>query len=335
MAELYADFDRPLRMSAFLVGRLADAEASFAVPTGVVLTVDDFELEILGEDLEFDAADRPVTGTVTDIDVYRADEPWFSLADSDAAVEDLNDAVAAKDPLAFFATLLDGDDEIFGSGGKDELLAFAGDDTLRGGPGDDILDGGEGDDRHDGGDGTDQMRGGAGNDTYHVNDARDRVFERAGEGYDIVDSEISFVLPDHVEGLTLSASADLAGSGNALANVLIGNAGANRLDGRGGADEMSGLGGDDTYLVDDPGDTVIEEEEGGTDTVIASLSFVLPDQVEKLVLAGRAAIDGTGNDPGHEITGNEAANLLDGGAGSDTLRGGRGNDVYILDSTAD
>lgn len=335
MADLDADFDRPLRMSAFPVGRLEAAEASFADPTGVSLTVDDLQLDILGEDLEYDADDRPVAGTVTAVDVYWADETWFSLNGTAAAVEDLGDAIAADDPLAFFAALLAGDDEILGSGGRDELFGFTGEDTLRGGPGDDVLDGGADDDLLDGGDGGDLMRGGGGDDRYHVNDRRDRVVERSGEGYDIVDSELAFVLPDHVEALALLGSADLAGTGNALDNVLIGNSGANRLDGRAGADAMSGLAGDDTYLVDHPDDTVIEEEDAGTDTVIATVSFTLPDAVENLVLAGRAAIDGTGNDLDNEIIGNAAANLLDGGGGADRLRGGRGDDVYVLDSSAD
>ncbi|MDW8368708.1 MAG: calcium-binding protein [Geminicoccaceae bacterium] len=335
MAELDADFDRPLRMSAFPVARLAAAEASFADSTGVLLTVDDLELDIVGEDLEYDGDGPPVAGTVTDVQVSVDGETWFTITDTEAAVEDLDAAIAAKNPLAFFAALLDGDDTVLGSLGKDELFGFAGDDELDGKDGDDVLDGGAGDDILDGGAGADQMRGGAGDDSYLVDDARDRVVESPGAGYDLVDSAVSFVLPDHVEALSLLGSNDLAGTGNALANVLLGNSGANRLDGRGGADEMSGVAGDDTYLVDDRRDIVIEEEDGGTDTVIASVSYALPDQVENLVLVGRAAIDGTGNDLANEITGNDSANVLDGGDGADTLRGGRGDDVYVLDGPAD
>lgn len=335
MAELDADFDRPLRMSTVPVARLAAAEASFADSTGVVLAVDDLELDIVGEDLEYDGDGPPVAGTVTDVQVFVEGETWFTITDAAAAVEDLIDAVAAKSPVAFFAALLDGDDTILGSIGKDELFGFAGDDVLEGRDGDDVLDGGSGEDILDGGAGADQMRGGAGDDTYLVDDPRDRVVEAAGAGSDTVQSPVNFVLPDHVEALTLLGSADLAGTGNALANLLLGNSGANRLDGRAGADEMSGLDGDDTYLVDDAGDRVIEEEDGGTDTVIASVSYALPDQVENLVLVGRAAIDGTGNDLSNEITGNDSANVLDGGGGVDTLRGGRGADVYVLDGPAD
>lgn len=335
MAELDADSDRPLRMTTLPVGALAGAEASFADSTGVVLTVGDLELDILGEDLEYDDDGALVGGTVTDIDVYRDEEPWFSITGAAAPVEDLLAAVDDNDALAFFAVLLAEDDSLLGSIDKDELWGFSGDDQLDGNEGDDVLDGGEGDDALDGGAGADLMRGGSGDDSYGVDNLRDRIVELAGGGYDLVESAVSFVLPDAVEALTLAGSDDLAGTGNALDNLLIGNEGDNRLDGRAGADEMSGLGGDDIYLVDDADDRVIEEADGGTDTVISTVSFELPEEVENLVLVGPAPIDGTGNDLDNTITGNDRANVLDGGGGVDRLEGRKGDDVYVLDSTAD
>jgi hypothetical protein len=41
--------------------------------------------------------------------------------------------------------------------------------------------------------------------------------------------------------------------------------------------------------------------------------------VEKLILTGTAAINGTGNALVNTLTGNSAANTLNGGAGADTL----------------
>lgn len=121
MAELDADFDRPLRMREFPVRALATAEPSFADATGVVLTAGDLELDILGTDLEYDEAGGLVRGTVTAVDVYNDDELWFSLSDAEAPVEEFVDAVEAADPLAFFEAFLSGDDEILGSIDADEL----------------------------------------------------------------------------------------------------------------------------------------------------------------------------------------------------------------------
>ena len=74
MAELDADFDRPLRMREFPVRALATAESSFADANGVVVTAGGLELDILGIDLEYDGNGNLVDGTVTDVDVYLEDE---------------------------------------------------------------------------------------------------------------------------------------------------------------------------------------------------------------------------------------------------------------------
>ncbi len=128
--------------------------------------------------------------------------------------------------------------------------------------GNDILRGGAGNDRLDGGPGADSMFGNAGNDVYVVDDIKDYIFEDANEGTDTVRSSISYSLGSHVEKLTLTGSAAINGTGNALKNVLTGNgkinllsagAGNDTLDGRGGNDVLDGGTGNDTYLFR-PGD---------------------------------------------------------------------------------
>ena len=218
------------------------------------------------------------------------------------------------------------DNALTGNAGANRLAGGAGRDTLLGGAGDDTLDGGQG---------IDTMEGGTGDDTYEVDNASDAVVEAEGAGTDTVRASVSHALTAHVERLVLTGNTAIDGTGNTLANEITGNSAANRLDGGAGADTMTGGAGDDTYLVDDAGDVVVEDADGGTDTVLASVTHALAAGVENLVLSGSAAIDGTGNALANQITGNAAANRLDGGAGADTLEGGAGDDTYVIDDAGD
>jgi Ca2+-binding RTX toxin-like protein len=128
---------------------------------------------------------------------------------------------------------------ILGNLGNNRLLGHEGDDTLNGGAGNDTLQGGEGADSLVGGEGSDRLDGGNGDDTYLLMDT-DHVIELANAGIDTVLSNISYVLPNGVENLTLLGSADIAGTGNALDNLLLGNGGANLLRGLAGADSLAG-----------------------------------------------------------------------------------------------
>ncbi len=148
------------------------------------------------------------------------------------------------------------------------------------------------------------------------------------------------------------------------ADRLIGLGGDDTLDGRGGSDTLEGgegnnvmmggpgndamIGGagDDIYQVDAPGDAVVEQEDGGTDTVFVAISgWALSANIEIARLTGaansligsadeaqlvaNAALGSTlegggGNDV---LWGQGLADSLLGGGGDDVLRGGGGNDV--------
>ncbi len=188
----------------------------------------------------------------------------------------------------------------------------------------------------DGGLGADDMRGGRGDDIYQVNEAADQTIELLDQGRDLVEvtGVTSWTLAEHIEELNLLQGA-VAGTGNALNNVLRGNEAANTLDGSNGDDLMIGRGGDDTYVVDAAGDVVLETENNGVDTVLSSISFGLASHVENLILTGNATINATGNALGNVLTGNSSNNLLDGAGGADTLNGGAGDDTYVVDNAAD
>ncbi|MEF8754990.1 MAG: calcium-binding protein [Accumulibacter sp.] len=207
------------------------------------------------------------------------------------------------------------------------------------------LTGNAGDNRLDGGADADTMAGGAGDDTYFVDIAGDSVVEALDAGVDIVRSYASFTLAANVEHLTLLGDAGLTGTGNALANLLTGNTGANTLtggdgndtlDGDAGADVLAGGLGDDRYYTDDGGDTVSEAAAGGVDTVFSSVSWILGNQIENLVLGGwYVNLDGQGNALANRLTGNDWSNVLDGQGGADILIGLGGDDTYVVDDPAD
>ncbi|MBX3340380.1 MAG: hypothetical protein KF711_02245 [Nitrospira sp.] len=141
-----------------------------------------------------------------------------------------------------------GDDFVHGAKGQDYLEGNDGDDELYGEADSDILVGQQGKDKLDGGSGIDSMSGGAGDDIYIVDNSGDRVVEFENSGIDEVRASASFSLSSHVENLTLTGMGNTSGTGNNLANAIIGNSGNNRLAGMGGNDLLKGGLGFDTYI---------------------------------------------------------------------------------------
>jgi serralysin len=171
--------------------------------------------------------------------------------------------------------------------------------------------------------GTNTLAGGAGNDVYNI-DASDTVNELSGQGNDTVLIGASYTLTSNVENLTLTGGANINGTGNLLVNVISGNAGNNILDGAGGNDTLKGGAGNDTYLVGNAGVVLVENANEGIDTVQTPLTYVLPSNLENLLLTGSGNVDGTGNALDNVLTGNSGAN---------TLAGGAGNDIYMIDAS--
>jgi Ca2+-binding RTX toxin-like protein len=165
------------------------------------------------------------------------------------------------------------------------------------------------------------LKGAAGNDIYYVG-AGDSVIERSNEGTDTVHSDTDWLLGSYLENLYLTGAAR-SGTGNSLANQIFGNALDNTLSGGAGADRMEGHAGNDTYIVDNAGDVILEQLSQGMDTVKSSVSFLLSDDLENLILTGNSGISGTGN---------RLDNILTGNGGANVLAGGLGNDVYIVAS---
>lgn len=254
-------------------------------------------------------------------------------------------------------------DTIIGGSFSDTIYGYAGNDGLYGGGGTNLLYGGDGNDWlysdyesvNDtlvGGAGNDSllggseyltMLGGTGDDIYRVSRETQVVFEDAGEGIDLVYSDIEcYTLPANVENLKLDYGHN--GTGNDLDNTIKGNANQNLIIGGAGDDEIWGYDGNDTlngglgvdtmiggtgndrYYVDNTGDIVTENAEEGTDAVYSSINYTLGTNLENLVLTGAEAINAVGNELNNSIKGNASNNVLSGSEGDDTLNGGLGED---------
>ena len=148
-----------------------------------------------------------------------------------------------------------------------------------------------------------------GNDVDYVNSTGDVVTEDVSGGIDTVQATVSYTMPANAEGLYMLGSG-LTGTGTEGADSLLSSGGPNTL---------VGLGGDDLYYVNNAADMVVEAANGGFDSVMTSLSYTLPDNVEALYVTG-TGLTGSGN---------SGANTLV-TTGANTLVGDDGNDTFVF-----
>jgi Ca2+-binding RTX toxin-like protein len=137
----------------------------------------------------------------------------------------------------------------------------------------------------DGGLGNDSLVGLAGNDYYKINSLTDIVVEAANGGIDSVLANVNgYTLSGNTEWLILDSTI-ASGTGNSLANTLLGNAEDNTLHGGLGSDSLIGGAGDDYYIIDSTSDVVLESVSSGTDSILANLSvYTLAGNAEVLIL---------------------------------------------------
>jgi Ca2+-binding RTX toxin-like protein len=205
------------------------------------------------------------------------------------------------------------------------IYGNAGANVLNCGGGNDYLVGLEGNDYLIGGAGADVMLGGTGNDTYTIDLAvGDVVTYQPGSVIGPFGGKIATVV-DPGDGQTITILVD----GQTL-TVDVG-----RIWGA---------------------DKVLESAGEGDDVVVASASYLLPNDIsiETLVVAASAGgVALIGNDSPNSLYGNDANNALlgglgddflvggggsdrlDGGSGVDVMAGGIGDDTYVVGQVAD
>jgi Ca2+-binding RTX toxin-like protein len=242
-----------------------------------------------------------------------------------------------------------GDDFLYGDAGNDALYGQRGNDHLYGGDGHDLLDGGADNDFVNGDLGADRLTGGTGDDMLIVDDLGDTVVEFADEGTDGVQSYIDHSLVDHVENLILIGDFAVYGGGNQGANVITGNGldnelrgwegndqlfgreGNDFLDGGFGQDLLVGGAGSDQLIVNDEGDVVMEGSGGGRDRVQTYIDYILPEEVEDLLVLVNTGVHAVGNSVSNIIFGGGGDDFIDGRAGTDVVYAGAGDDLIGTD----
>lgn len=266
-------------------------------------------------------------------------------------------------PTAVVAKGNELENQLFGNDLNNRISGFALIDFLYGGGGNDTLYGGTEDDILDGGTGADRMVGGSGGEIYYVDNVGDTIIEKTNQGYDLIESQVSFVLPANVEAVVLYGQ-NMTATGNTLNNDLQGGVtnvtlngltgndsltsyeGASTLYGGEGNDTLSGLKGNNVLYGGAGQDTI--SGDAGADTLdggigndalsgFSTMNGVLGYSCGNDLYYGRAGSDtisaGDNNDTIYGGTENDVvfarngSDSLFGGAGDDSLQGGDGSDT--------
>lgn len=221
-----------------------------------------------------------------------------------------------------------GPDNFGGTATQNVAIAFgASIENAIGGSGNDLIFGNAGNNLLDGGAGADTLYGGLGNDTYYVDNASDVVSEKKGGGIDTIITEVSFTLGKDLENLTLSGTANLNGTGNKSANILLGNVGNNMLSGLAGSDSLFGEGGDDALSGGSGNDTLYGGSDSDTLSGDAGNDFLYGESGDDTLTGGAGNDTLMGGDNNDTLQGNAGNDFLYGDAGEDGLSGGTGNDI--------
>jgi len=174
--------------------------------------------------------------------------------------------------------------------------------------------------------GLDTLVGGTGSDVFVINNSKDVIQTGSAPASNTIETSLSFALPSTVNSLILTGSAALTGTANSGNDTLISNA---------GADTLTGGSGNDVFVINNAGDVVKDSSATANNVIQSSVSYVLPTDVNTLILVGSANLSATGNSGSDTLIANGGNDTLIAGAGPTTLIGGGGNDLFVVNSAAD
>ena len=139
-------------------------------------------------------------------------------------------------------------------------------------------------------------------------------------------SDVSYTLPNGIDDLILTGTADIDGTGNTLNNQIFGNNANNIIQGLEGNDTLYGLEGRD-IVIGGAGD---DQVDGG-----AGDDAVWGEAGDDSLSGGSGNDDIQGGDGFDNLVGGDGSDVLDGGVGGDTMMGGAGDDLYQVDDFSD
>lgn len=128
------------------------------------------------------------------------------------------------------------------------------------------------------------------------------------------------IMGDRHDNWITGGSGDDTLVGGSGRDSLLGGEGNDWLDGGAHVDVMRGGLGDDTYVAHQTGDRILEEDDGGIDTVLSyARSFKLDANVEigRIMSTERAHLNGNALD--NVVYAGTGNNVMNGGAGNDTV----------------
>jgi len=200
--------------------------------------------------------------------------------------------------------------------------------TLTGNDLNNVITANSGNDTLVAGSGVATLLGGAGSDTFVVNNVSD-VVQAQSTGSNTVLTSVDYVASANVLNLSGIGSADITLTGNDLNNVVTANSGSDTLIAGTGVATLVGGTGNDTFMINNVND-VVQAQSTGSNTVLTSVSYAAPANVQNITGSGSANITLTGNDLNNVITANSGNDTIDGGSGNSTLIGGTGLDTFVM-----
>ncbi len=201
--------------------------------------------------------------------------------------------------------------------------------------------------------GADYMLGGLGNDLYIVDNINDIVFEDSSKltEIDTIASSVTYTLPENVEILILTGTANINGTGNNINdsikgntsnNSLLGGIGNDTLNGGGGRDTLTGGTGDTTFIVNTGISSILDLGDGEDSLTIAKNAIANAIIHSDWTATNNTQNNGTTNiitdgysvdltstigNNGFKLTNMGRGTFLNGSINADTIIGGTGNDT--------